>query len=594
MSVPTISSLSPQYGSMIGGYTLTINGTFSGVCTVTINSISVSVDTSSTSILTVTVPSSTIQDDVDVIVTNENGSSIASIFTYGGNYYVKSLNSETGQCLSVGVDYNKNLYFLVKISGSTTLYTITKGSKFTLSHGITDTIIDMMVISDSSNTYVYITYSVTGAPNTYWIKKYTVAFSTLSPYSSLGTPTALQLYNGTSTQYPVNKFASNCTNSLIYLLGSSTTRGIISVVNYSTVNAYKTSVTYASLTYRAYNGASNYLYGTYSSGIYEIMTSSMTSSAVPTSQQTLTNLTQINLPSIILWVSNDSSFYISDRQTSGSLGGYNDGQIYQYTYSFNDSTGSIVAAVSPSYKLIIRGNSGSGNIYVTSGTTAITEDNYSNINLESSGQFVYKTNSLAYNINSSNVTNLYSGNGSTNSSYIGYLLKYYNPTSGSNTGGDPHIKTINGSIYNLPNDHKFFRLLSYYYCNCLFGSNTVSNLIINCSTKLLTKDNYPLESIYYVKCKNGDTIEYYNNTIESMYGIYRETGQFTNIFEWTYLDKIFIKYGDEEIIIDMNTLKIDSICNINIFDITDINSDRGIYSITHNTYHKKLNILNIK
>ena len=87
----------------------------------------------------------------------------------------------------------------------------------------------------------------------------------------------------------------------------------------------------------------------------------------------------------------------------------------------------------------------------------------------------------------------------------------------------------------------------------------------------------------FIASQNGDTFEYWNDTIEGMferYDIYREN------LEITYLDKIYVRNNGNWIIVDMDNLNI--IGDIDKFLIYDYDNDgRGIYSVTFKNCFKK-------
>lgn len=155
MSVSVISSINPNYGDKTGGYTIEIFCTDpSTITSISINSVSSTIISRSSTSITVTVPPSSIEGDVNVVLVNTTGNSLPVTFTYGGNYNVTKLSTDVSTFVSICVDYLNNLYFLLS-NGN--LYTIVNGTKSTLSYILTGngfkTIKDMMVISDSSNTY---------------------------------------------------------------------------------------------------------------------------------------------------------------------------------------------------------------------------------------------------------------------------------------------------------------------------------------------------------------------------------------------------------------------------------------------------------
>lgn len=579
MSLPSISSISPIYGSKSGGYTLTISGSdFSSINYVSIGTNNVTPTSVTINTIILTVPSSTIQGDVNVIVNNNIGDSNSVTFTYGGNYYINSLYSTSpsnGNVFNVQTDYFKNIYFIVKVSSTVNnLFVQTNGSTFQLTYTPPGTgtvsFLDMIIISDSNNTYMYMLYSVTiSSVISKYIYKYHITYSVSSPYISVDSPSTLLINSSAKL------FISNMTdNNLIYLIGAANLASISSIVNFTTITAYTNNRIFVSATYKS----DGYIYATNANNMYEILVSSLSTVSNPT--QTVISISSLTVtPNIILWINNsndtnNNGFYISDSSASGSNGGFNNGQIYQYVYSFTgpNNTGTISNTTPTASNLIVRGNSGSGNIYVTTGITEITNETYSNVIFASNGQWLFRTNSMTYNINGSGYTNFYTGAGSQ--SFLGSLFKYYNPTSGTSTGGDPHIKTIDGKIYNLPSDNKYFQLLNYVKDD--------TRIFINCSTLLFSRENYQLESMEFVKSQNGNNLEYFTETIDGMYENYNK---FKTIFELTYLDRIYINYNDNELIIDMNSLEVNSE-NENFLVETE-NYDRGIYSVIHDTYHKK-------
>ncbi len=576
MSSPLITSLSPSYGSMSGGYSLTIIGDFSGTLTsVTINGISCTITSNSTTEIIVTVPSSSVQDNVYVIVTTDIGST-SSIFTYSGKYYVNKLYvpGSNWVVISIKVDIFNNVYFLVKKATTTWSLLVYSGTTVseidygTLGSG-TIVLLDMMLISNVSNTYLYLLYSDNSVS---FMKKFSVSFISSISLSLLS---SLEV---TSAKF----FISNITNNdQIYLIGTIVSRGIILISSFSTVTNYITSQIFNSATYKS----DGYIYGISNSWFYELDISTLSTSSA-SSQTSIAMPASTSRASIVLWVNNptdtdSSGFYVIDNQSSGATGigndaGFYNGQIYQYMYPFSggsNNTGIISDILPSKSNLIIRGNSGSGSSYVTltTGNTTINDNTYSNILYGDSGTWSF-TKVIGYNINGSGYTNLFIGAG--NLSYPMILSKLYNPTYGSNTGGDPHIKTIDGKHYILPSDHVNFQLFKY--------ANKDVKIFVNCKTRFLTRENHPIGNIEFVMSNNG-VLEYWNDTIDSMFEQYE---RYKENIEITYLDKIYINYNEDEITIDMDTLEV--IGDIDKFLIEDYdNNGEGIYSVTYNRCLKK-------
>lgn len=83
----------------------------------------------------------------------------------------------------------------------------------------------------------------------------------------------------------------------------------------------------------------------------------------------------------------------------------------------------------------------------------------------------------------------------------------------------------------------------------------------------------------FVKEQNGNELEYFNKHVDLVDG-------HDYIFEYTYLEQIYICHNDVYMIIDMNTLNIIEQVGCN-FIIEEIINDKCIYSIHHKTFHKK-------
>lgn len=128
------------------------------------------------------------------------------------------------------------------------------------------------------------------------------------------------------------------------------------------------------------------------------------------------------------------------------------------------------------------------------------------------------------------LTNLFTYTFTSNSDYI------FNPILAGGAG-DPHINTINGELYDLPNVNAKF---------LLFDNNKIDNLRITCICKTLT----PLEII---------TSKFINNFVKS----------------GTFISQVFIEYNGEELEIDMKTLTTKGIYD-KIF-VTDIYSDINVF-----------------
>jgi len=88
----------------------------------------------------------------------------------------------------------------------------------------------------------------------------------------------------------------------------------------------------------------------------------------------------------------------------------------------------------------------------------------------------------------------------------------------------------------------------------------------------------------FVLSQTGDQLEYWTETVNGMYDDYQK---YITIFELTYLNKIYINYNGRELTIDMDSLDIINEYDCSYFKIDSYDNNKGIYSIFHNTYHKK-------
>ena len=282
MANPSISSISQIYGSMTSGYPLTINGTFSNtLSSVTIGGSSSTIVSISPTTIIVTVPTSTIQDNVDVIVNEDASGTIlssdASIFIYGGNYYVNQIYTPgtNGQVMSIKVDYYNNIYYLIKLTSLPSTWPLlvkTGTSKpVSLDYGTlasgTLTILDMTLISNSSTTTLYILFNYNTLIK---ICKIPVSF-----YQGISLVTSL---NSFLTLDSGKLFVSNLTDdNNLYIVGSSSDKNIIRVLNFNTIKYYKTSTSliFNSVTFKN-DGSSKFLYAIRSSDFYELPVSGLT------------------------------------------------------------------------------------------------------------------------------------------------------------------------------------------------------------------------------------------------------------------------------------------------------------------------------
>ena len=143
-----------------------------------------------------------------------------------------------------------------------------------------------------------------------------------------------------------------------------------------------------------------------------------------------------------------------------------------------------------------------------------------------------------------------------------YITKLYNSENELEIGGDPHIKTLSGKHYLLPNENKYYCLLKYF-----------DNFEITCSTNYITDKNINALNIYH-KSKYR---KYDLSKLKKSHWI----------FNYTYMDKIKIKLKDDYVIICMDTLTVTEQNNkTNKITINEITPQRGVFSIRQKSYCK--------
>ena len=143
----------------------------------------------------------------------------------------------------------------------------------------------------------------------------------------------------------------------------------------------------------------------------------------------------------------------------------------------------------------------------------------------------------------------------------------------STSSGDPHICTFDNEKYTLPNDSEYFNLLL----------DIENNIIINCKVSLLNKDDFP-DLIY-----DGSNYTEFNK-LDNLY----------NILKLTYYRYFYIKYNDEKLIINADTLECinadtmdlineNNLKNITITRYDNLSDDEGLYGILSNIKYKTTN-----
>ena len=138
-----------------------------------------------------------------------------------------------------------------------------------------------------------------------------------------------------------------------------------------------------------------------------------------------------------------------------------------------------------------------------------------------------------------------------------FQLRY----TGFGAGGDPHIKTCDNVLYDIPHDWNKLNLLTAIRDNY--------NLTVDATTKKL--NHQELSQLHkFVKNGRGRIINV-NVNKEKYY------------LENTYFDKLFINFNGEKLMIDCSTLQATG--NYNKFDFIKLNREKpsnGIYSYTYN------------
>lgn len=127
-------------------------------------------------------------------------------------------------------------------------------------------------------------------------------------------------------------------------------------------------------------------------------------------------------------------------------------------------------------------------------------------------------------------------------------------TTSSGAGGDPYIVTLDNRLYKMQNFQGYARMIQGKYDNKLFTINTFTKFS---TRKEADVSNQYVES-YFDKINNG---------LDEF-----KTGNYLNENE-AFFDQIFIQWGNEKILVDMNCLKV--IENQSSFSISDIKLNNG-------------------
>ena len=507
-----------------------------------------------------------------------------------------STSNSTNESISAISSSGTDIYYLRSASAVATLSKINSAGTITdlLTFNSSTTpayngLGDMIVAGN----YLFIIGTVAVSSLKY-IYRYAIVGNTLfTPAESLSYGLITLGKFATNYGYTTSGFTiyANTTNrKLIYFVGDG---GTFSLTALTTTSAFGASA-YVGITYRQTTISSttySYLYGVYGTASYSSLTLTRSGKIDEINISNLSSIivtnsdipTETLSPNLIKWIDSTQSFYITDKfnnggyTVDGSNSPYN-GKIVKYFPTFNTETG-VVTIYRPG-TTIMHGSGTTGRYYMHDG---MISDAYnldgSGLPIEDTSQCLSGINSIGYNISPTGYINLYAGNGSTGQN--GHLLKFYDSSrtdGGASVGGDPHLRTLDGKLYNLPNDHVHFQL---FKCD---------KLTINCSTKFITKDNYPLEHmLFYSKVKKN--VRYIPKKLKELEDDHQ-------IFEYTIIDKIYINCNKHEILIDMKDLSIVSvgaastasmanIVNNDIFSIDNTQYDHGIFSTRKKGYNIK-------
>lgn len=143
----------------------------------------------------------------------------------------------------------------------------------------------------------------------------------------------------------------------------------------------------------------------------------------------------------------------------------------------------------------------------------------------------------------------------------------------SGAGGDPYIITLDNSLYKMSNQVGYFRMIQGDYMNKLFTINI--STIASRDKDAMNTDKFVNKYIAYFESKNK-----------------KSTSSFINHDHYNYnevfINKIFIQWGDEYILIDLYNLSI--LDNKSTFKITDLspNSLRTFNTLEKMVHYRRL------
>lgn len=367
---------------------------------------------------------------------------LGSLATFGGftTFNTATLASTLGTNITAIAPNGTDIYYLAQTNATTTVLrkidasgTIT--SPVTLPTAGTDSYPGMTVAGN----YLFVLHRS--------IPVSTAVLDVIRYNLSDWTSTTLTFASNISAaKSMISTYASGDSGFTVYILGTVAARGLIYFTDaFSTVTTARLTTVYKGIAYRKTTIGETtygYIYGTYGSAsgaaIDEINVANLSTSIAPAASviSFVPGTSSINVPNLITWVDEASTFLVSDSETSGALsGGTAFGAIYSYAPTFDPGTGAVSGSGFGSGTLIIRGNSNSGSDQLPN--TTVIDGGLSN----NSSQYVRGTNSLAYRYQSTTgYFNLYIGNGTAGSGTVtGYLNKLYNSwrnDADDNVGGD--------------------------------------------------------------------------------------------------------------------------------------------------------------
>lgn len=248
-----------------------------------------------------------------------------------------------------------------------------------------------------------------------------------------------------------------------------------------------------------------------------------------------------------------------------------------------DNTDSSTDPLNPDFKNI--GQAGGSSVVELSNdnkTATVKSGWISNFKLDNGENAIYIK---VYNANNSrsNLLNLANNQGLTvittgTAAGATLLTGSVDPTSTTSSsvgaGGDPYIVTLNNKLYKMANFQGYSRMIQGYHQNKL--------LTINVSTRMSTEMEAEDSKQYVIDNMKKMEDKYTGLTAEF------EVMDYLNKNE-AFMDKIFVSWGNEYIIVDMD--KLDILDNKSNFTITNLgeNSGKSFKDIKPMEHYKVLN-----